>query len=364
MAGMIRSLDESLGRLLDKLDADGTADDTIIVFFSDNGGNEYDRVGDEQRKPTNNDPLRSGKGAIHEGGVRVPMMVCWPGVVAEGSETDALVSSIDMYPTLLEMAGIDAEPDKVLDGESLVPTLRGTGGPKRDAIFCHYPHGPKPATGRLAQPCTAVWQGNWKLIRFYETGDGFPDEFELYNLKEDIGETNNLAGKKPGKVRALDAMMTAFLAETGAIVPLQNPNWDPNALTEVDGWRPSGQCVLSRKDGLFVIDSTGNDPFVFTSDVPEATGGIVARFRMRSTSNGGGQFFYADAKRPNFGPPVRLDFTPTHDGAWHEYEVPLTAQGALRQIRIDPSAAAGHIEIDWVKLETSAGDVLKEWAFD
>ncbi|MGQ9732110.1 MAG: sulfatase [Candidatus Zipacnadales bacterium] len=363
MAAMIKSMDESIGRVLDKLDALGLTQETIIFFFSDNGGNMYDRVPPGNWPPTNNAPLRSGKGSIYEGGVRVPLMVCWPGVVKPGSRCSEVVSSVDFYPTILEMVGARPEPNKILDGESLVPLLRRQGKLKREAIFCHFPHGPVPPTGRLCQPCTSVRKGDWKLIRFYETSDDFPNEYELYNLREDIGETNNLAGKRPAIVKELAALIEAFLQETKALVPIPNPNYDPRALPMLDGWQPSKWTVLSQGEGVLLIDSIGGDPFVRTAEVPEAEGKLVAKFRLRSTSSGSGQFFWADAQVPNFGPAVRIDFQPVHDGQWHEYEMSFTTQGKLRQLRLDPSSAPGHIEIDWIRLCQPDGTILKSWDF-
>ena len=364
MAAMIRSLDEGIGRALDAVERLGLAEDTIIIFFSDNGGNEYDRVGPEELPPTNNAPLRSGKGSIYEGGVRVPTMVAWPGVVAPGSQSSEVVSSIDFYPTILEMLGLAPQQGQVLDGESLVPVLRGEGRLDREAIFCHMPHLVRARTGILGQPATWVRRGDWKLIRFYDTDEDFPNEYELYNLRQDIGETNNLAGEMPGLVRELDALIDGFLEDTGALVPLVNPNHDPEALAVVQGWRPSGHVKLTWPEGILRIESSGGDPFVYNNQAPDAQGALVARFRMRSTSSGIGQFFWADAGTPNFGPTVRLDFAPVHDKQWHEYEVPFTTRGKLRQLRIDPSTAPGVIELDRVELLTEDGAVIHTWDFE
>jgi arylsulfatase A-like enzyme len=364
MASMLKSMDESLGRVLDKLDELELSDDTIIIFFSDNGGNEYDRVGPEKWLPTNNDPLRSGKGAIYEGGVRVPMLVFWPGVVEPGSRCSEVVSSIDFYRTILEMAGAEPAPGQVIDGESLVPLLKQTGTLNREAIFCHMPHLVSAPTGMLAQPATSVRQGDLKLIRFYATSEEFPHQHELYNLRDDIGETQNLADQMPEKVKQLDALIDRFIEDTGAAVPLPNPAYDPAALASVDGWRPSGQCKLSRGDGLVGIDSTGGDPFIWTADVPGPEGPLLVKLRMRSTSKGVGQFFWADTKTPRFGPTVRLNFDPIHDGQWHEYEVKFAARGPLRQIRIDPGTAPGRIDIDWIALCGEDGTVVKRWDFE
>jgi len=118
------------------------------------------------------------------------------------------------------------------------------------------------------------------------------------------------------------------------------------------------------KDGALRIESTGGDPFVFTNDVPQVQGPLAVRFRMRSTSKGGGQFFWATAKEPQFGPTRRLNFDAVHDGQWHECEVKFTAANALRSIRLDPSAAPGIIEMDWLRLAKPDGAVLKAWEFE
>ncbi len=208
MGGMIHSMDQAVGRVLDKLDELKLADNTIIVFFSDNGGNMYNTV--EGTTPTNNHPLRSGKGNIHEGGVREPCVVIWPGVVKAGSNSDQVITSVDFYPTLLEMIGRKPRKGKILDGESLVPVLTGEGRLKREAIFCHFPHYIK-ATGNL--PSTSVRKGHWKLIRVYGEGADREVAFELYNLKTDIGEANNLAEKMPEKVAELAAHHEAWIKE-------------------------------------------------------------------------------------------------------------------------------------------------------
>ncbi|MFC1737023.1 sulfatase [Candidatus Hydrogenedentota bacterium] len=249
MASMLKSVDESLGRLMDKLDELKLTENTIIIFFSDNGGNIHSNLPTDSKAikamkmdkstlqrqrieawrhyagdlpPTNNYPLRKGKAWIYEGGTRVPLMISWPGTVEPGSKCSEVVSSVDFYPTMLKMSGVSPNKEQLVDGESIVPLLKQTGTLKRDAIFCYFPHG-----GPTRPAGVYVRRGDWKLIRWYLTGPDNPEEFELYNLKDDISETKNLAKEMPERVKELNALIDAHLKETGAAVPIPNPAYDP-----------------------------------------------------------------------------------------------------------------------------------------
>jgi arylsulfatase A-like enzyme len=224
MGAMIESLDNSVGRVLDKLEELDLMDHTLIVFFSDNGGNEYDIVNGEY--PTNNDPLRYGKGNIYEGGIRVPCIVVWPGKVEPNTVSSEIIQSIDFYPTLLEVAGLKPREGQVLDGVSLIDLWTGNRPLNRQAIFSHFPHY-TPVTHGL--PTTAVWSGPWKLHRQYGEGPDQSNGFRLYNLEEDIGETHDLAGQYPDIVKKLDGLITEHLRHIGALIPVANPVYDPEA---------------------------------------------------------------------------------------------------------------------------------------
>ena len=221
-AGMVSSTDDIVGRVTQTLDRLGLTDNTLIIFYSDNGGNMYDKV--DGTTPTDNAPLRNGKGSIWEGGTRVPLIVAWPGHVRPGSKSDALVSSIDFYPTLLDIAGAHGKEGQVVDGLNLHKIWEETGALERDTIYCHFPHN-IPATGTPAS--VYVHQLNWKLIRFFADNPDQSDRFELYDLAADIGETNNLAAQMPEKVAQLNALISRHLQETGALVPFANPNYRP-----------------------------------------------------------------------------------------------------------------------------------------
>ncbi len=208
-AALVESVDDSVGRLMAALDELKLADNTLLVFTSDNGG----LIG-----PTANPPLRAGKGSAYEGGVRVPLIVRWPGRIKPGSSSAVPVITADFYPTFLSLAGATAPDPAVLDGENLRPVLQETGVLQRDAIYWHYPHyHPGGAT-----PYSAVRQGDLRLVEFHED-----QRVELYNLKEDIGETKDLAASEPGKTAALREKLHAWLKKTGAQMPTPNPQADP-----------------------------------------------------------------------------------------------------------------------------------------
>jgi len=241
MGGMVATFDKNVGRLMDALDDLGISDNTIIILFSDNGGviaepresyNHPEPVG----PITSNHPLRSGKASIYEGGVRVPFIVSWPGVTEPNSVSDQLTMSMDLYPTMLEMAGVEMFPGLPMDGVSLVPALKGEPF-DRGPLFVHFPHGGKLWEG--FQPSTSVREGDWKLIRFYHDTADQSHRLELYNLREDIGETNNLAAQQPDKLAHLSRLIDDWLIETEATVPRANPNFSPAAAESRwgDDWR-------------------------------------------------------------------------------------------------------------------------------
>lgn len=214
-AGMVESLDDAVGRVLDKLEKLKLSDRTIIIFTSDNGG----RI---TQGTTSNLPLRAGKGGCYEGGTRVPFFVYWPGVTKPGSVSDTPIITMDIYPTVLEIAGMKKEARQGVDGVSLIPLLRGTGKLKRDELFWHYPHYQHYQLGGT-RPYGAIRKGDFKLLEFY---DGM--RVELYNLKEDLGEQTDLASQLPGKVEELRRRLHAWRTEVAAQMPTLNPNYDPS----------------------------------------------------------------------------------------------------------------------------------------
>jgi arylsulfatase A-like enzyme len=219
-AAMIASVDESLGRIMQTLEELKLTENTVLIFTSDNGGvGGYDREGiNKGHDITDNTPLRSGKGSLYEGGTRVPLIVRWPGVTKSGTACNVPTIHVDVYPTLLEIATAP-RPKQVLDGESLVTLFRDGNAPlKRDAIFQHFPGylGAGANTWRTT-PVSLIQSGDWKLMEFLEDG-----RLELYNLRDDLGESKNLAKDNPSKAKELHDRLVAWRKEINAPMPTKN----------------------------------------------------------------------------------------------------------------------------------------------
>jgi len=229
-AAMVEHVDDMVGYLMAELDRMGLTKDTMLVFTSDNGGLRqiYVEVGDIV---TTNAPLRDEKGSIYEGGIRVPLIVRWPAVVPAGTVCDEPTISHDFYPTFAASASADMPEGQAVDGANLLPVLRDPSASlDRDAIYWHYPH------YHHSRPATAIRKGDWKLIDFYA------DPPELYNLAEDISESNNLAERHPDRVRAMMKRLDAWRDNVGAALPKKNPKYDP---AKADQWwsRRSGKPI-------------------------------------------------------------------------------------------------------------------------
>ncbi len=206
-AGMVEKLDDSVGRIMTKLEQMGIADNTVIILTGDNGGDHDKTTGG----------LRDFKGFSHEGGVREPFVVKWPGKTAVGSTCEEMVIGTDFYPTMLEMAGLPQRPEQHRDGVSIVPLLTGakTSLP-RETLYWHYPH------YHRTKPYGAIRHGDWKLIEFFENGS-----LELFNLAADPRETQNLAETQPEKTQELLAMLQRWRTSVDAQIMTDNPAYDP-----------------------------------------------------------------------------------------------------------------------------------------
>jgi arylsulfatase A len=210
-AAMVESMDESVGRVMATLRELGLEQNTVVIFTSDNGG---------FYNATSNAPLRANKGAYYEGGIRVPLIIKWPGVARAGHVSAEPVTSTDLYPTCLVAAGLPPRPHQHSDGLDLRPVLAGGATLNRPAIFWHFPHyNDHPSS----VPSSVIRRGPWKLIETFD-----PEGVELYNLADDLGETRNLAPADPGRTAELRSELAAWRREVGAEMMRPNPDYDPN----------------------------------------------------------------------------------------------------------------------------------------
>lgn len=231
-AAMIYSVDESVGRIMKTLDDLGLAENTLLIFSSDNGGvGGYAREGlveKGQKGVTDNTPLRGGKGMLYEGGVRVPMIWRWPGHIAKGKKSGEPIISVDLYPTFVELAKSKPPVDYPLDGTSLVPLVTNKSPDatlNREALYWHFPGYLGLSNGNWRTlPGGAIRMGDYKLIEFFEDA-----KIELYNLKDDVSQQHNLADAQPDRAKAMQEKLHAWRESTGAKMPTKNEHIDPNA---------------------------------------------------------------------------------------------------------------------------------------
>ena len=226
-AGMVEAMDQSLGRLLNKLEALQLSEKTVIIFFSDNGGMAAANFGNPQRVvqktaldraySTSNLPLRGAKGWLYEGGIRVPLIIKWPGQGLANVTCDVPVVSTDFYPTILDMADFPLRPEQHCDGLSLTPLLRGAKSLERDAIYWHFPHY---SNHGMQSPCGAIRSGDYKLIEYFEN-----NTVQLFDLSSDLGEQRDLAHAQPQRAAALREQLHVWRQSVGAEMPEPNPDY-------------------------------------------------------------------------------------------------------------------------------------------
>lgn len=211
IAAIVERLDDGVGQVLSKLDELKLRNNTMVIFYSDNGGKETF---------ARQDPLRSGKGWLYEGGIRVPLVIRWPGHADPASTTDHLMTTVDLFPTFLDLLGDKDVPDD-LDGESLLGVLNGQAPATERTLYWHYPHY---HVGSGMVPAGAIRQGRYKLIEWFEgTVAGSGREHELFDVVEDISETRDLSGSLPKVAERLKAELEAWRSRVGAQMPIPNP---------------------------------------------------------------------------------------------------------------------------------------------
>ena len=211
-AAMIRSTDESIGRIMDRIDELEIGDRTAIIFVSDNGGLST-LMRRSYNLATSNEPLRAGKGWLYEGGIRAPLIVKWPGVTEPGSTIAAPATSHDLYPTMLAMAGLPARPRQHVDGVDLTGAMDpDRTSPARDTLYWHFPH----YHGSGNRPSAAIRAGDWKLVHWFEDGRS-----ELFDLRADLSETTDLADVEAERAAGLVLALLGWLEGVGANLPTQ-----------------------------------------------------------------------------------------------------------------------------------------------
>ncbi len=372
-AAMIESMDDAIGTLLDALDHLKLADNTIIIFTADNGGNMYNEV--DGTTPTSNRPLRGGKATMFEGGTRVPGVIVWPGVAAAGSRSDAIIQSEDYYPTLLAGLALKPAEGQRFDGASILPALKGDVLADK-AVFQYFPH--NPGVPDWLPPAVSVHRGDWKLIRIFHGGENGTHRHLLFNLREDLGEKNNLAAQKPELVTELDAMIEKFLTDTKAVVPVPNPAFDPSKYhPELEGkQQPKGKakapaksaakgkddsdpalqgwkardCKATVKEGVLRITNIGDTCFLGFS-ASKHSGPSRIKFRIKAKVGSSHVDWLANGTE---GKAKRAEFT-LQSSDWQEITAELAAEGPLGIVRLYLPMQETPIEIDWIELTSKSG---------
>lgn len=229
-AAMIESVDQSVGRVMQKLEDLKLADNTLVVFTSDNGGLSV--IEGPNTPATINSPLREGKGFLYEGGIRVPWIIKWPGVTKAGTVIPTPISSIDLYPTILEATGTSMPKGVKTDGVSLAGLLKDGTAPKRDTLYWHYPH----YSNQGGRPGGVIREGDWKLIEFYDDG-----RWELFDVRKDKGEARNLVEDQKAVATRLQRKLDQWRRDTKAQMMDENPEFKPNPQS------PNGDIPLLAK---------------------------------------------------------------------------------------------------------------------
>jgi arylsulfatase A-like enzyme len=389
MASMLRSVDECFGRIVDELDQQGLTEKTIVIFYSDNGGNTHSNVPGTaktgaaeksrseamsewrrlagNRPPTNNSPLRDGKGTLYEGGTRVPMMWSWGSKIPSNTTNASVVGHIDIYPTLLDLIGVKKPASQHLDGTSLANVLKENAVLDRKAFFNYFPY--RPNEGGVT-----VRSGDYKMIRWFDPGV----RPELYNLRDDIGESKNLADSQPAKVSELNLLIDAFLRETGALVPKLNPIYQPKQAAPT---KPSAsnsesidsdvivglvpkQCKIKLVVNAIRVEADGKKPFLGTAQVKHS-GPMLLKLRARTPTGGSGLIQWRTADQEAF--PLAgqtVDFHMDGKDDWQDIVVSLPIDGQSGTIRLYLPAADSPVELQSIEfLSKDTGKSVKHWDF-
>jgi arylsulfatase A-like enzyme len=370
MASMLKSVDECFGRVLGALDRHALRENTIVIFTSDNGGNTHSNTPDDRknaggakaafladwrrwagdRPPTNNWPLRDGKGTLYEGGTRVPLAWSWRGVISKGAVNNTVVGPIDIYPTLLEMLELAPRAGQTFDGRSYAKVLRGTGELEPRPLFIYHPHAGNGRAGGVT-----VRTGDWKLFRWFGYAPGDSARYELYNMARDAGESDNRAAAEPGQVAHLDRLIDAFLEETGALYPRPNPAFKPKAAGPDDGagplrgWKLRGLTATPIDGGVRMTATGAGKPFIGTAQY-RRRGPVEFTLRVRSAKGGRGELHWRAADEETFDAGHRVTFELSASPNWQEVKARVDAAEELVQFRLYWPLGDGPVDLGGIEV--------------
>ena len=375
-AAMVKSMDDAVGRLLRHLDESGEAENTLIVFWSDNGGYAYpprqtDPAGFADIPATSNLPFRSGKASLYEGGTREPGIVVWPGKVKAGSTADFLIQSTDLYPTLLHAAGAEPKAEQKTDGLDQLAALTGGTSP-RTRVFCHFPHGDaaRDAVMDGFYAGSYIREGDFKLIRFYARADDGSDELELYDLSKDPGERTNLAKEKTGLAVKLNSELDAFLKDTQAVIPKLNPdfgkasaNANPGKKAAAPddlpgGWKNRAGTAAVR-EGVLNVQSKGANSFLGVGAGLSAGTARIA-FRVRAPQAGEGKVTLLGASGGT--EIVSIPYKVAGDSVWETVTLDLPAKEKATILRLYLPGGSAAVDFDDIVLTPERG-TPRRWSF-
>jgi arylsulfatase A-like enzyme len=369
-AAMIDVVDQGVGRIVGELEKLGLAENTAVLFASDNGG-----VASLGSVPvTSIAPLRGHKQMVYEGGVRVPMFAHWPGHTRPGAVSAQAVSLIDFYPTILEMAGCPL-PGQPVDGISLVPLLEGEPMPALNdrPLYWHNVTAGLSDSGERFQPVAAARKGDWRLVK------NFGRPTELYDLASDPGESADVAAANPERVAELERLLDGWLADTGVATPTPNPDYDPDYLVpqQVErlpsgtrlvkewkpgdagsGWKTARMVKASSRDGALRMQADGVYPEIKTGDVAGLPGGRYAvQVELNVPASGRIRFAWRGGSDKG-----DLDFFPRRDGRWHTLTALFQAREPMQSLSFaapthlketghyDPGTQPAHIDVRAIRL--------------
>jgi len=352
MAAMIEVMDDSVGRVLDALDANGVTDNTVVIFTSDNGGNMYDVA--DGTTPTNNEPLRSGKGNNYEGGVRIPLIVRWPGRTNPGTVNGSVISTVDHYPSILDMTGQAPRAQDHKDGVSYVPALKGEAH-DRGPTLCDFTHF-VPAT--MNMPNSTLRSGDWKLYRFWFDATDQKHRYELYNLADDIGETTNLASQHPEKVQAMARQLDAVRSDIGALNVNANQAYGGRT---IGVWEANARGTASANDGVLLMEGEQNQFSVSTRVTPSLRSAAKLSFEARSATETHISVQWKGDKQPNFASPQLKPVNLSRD--WQAHTVDMAFPGRIKEVRFVLRDAGWQANLRNVRLLTPDGSVITSYEF-